>query len=230
MQLSNLPAWVAKVFAQDATGSYVRAVPVTTTDPGAASHALGFPPQTFTAEGAGGTPPDGRDVNGVLNYLAAWARWQGAGGSVTFSAAVASAGGYPKGAVVLSASVAGLFFVSTADDNTTNPESGGAANWLPMGAASSGSSASGYWEKRPDGIMEQWGTGVANDPWSGALSFPQPFIDTASINLQATARDNNSPATNGNKVAVDWLSASTYRLGSDDGNVNVFWRAVGRWY
>jgi hypothetical protein len=45
-------------------------------------------------------------------------------------------GGYPRGAIVQSATVLGRFWVSTADNNTTNPDTGG-ANWLsviPVGA------------------------------------------------------------------------------------------------
>jgi len=127
MQSSQIPDKSQRVFAQDATGSYVRAIPQTTSDPAAASFAQGFPPQTFTDEGAGGTPPDGRDFNGVFNFLSAWQRWAAAGGPIVYDAAFQEGiGGYPKGAVVGSTVSFDLFWLSTIENNTTNPDTGGA--------------------------------------------------------------------------------------------------------
>ena len=129
MLSSDIPDWSAKRFAEDATGTYVRPVPQTTADPAAASMALGFPPQTFTDEGAGGTPPDGRDFNGILNFLSAWAQWVGLGGPIPYNAAISSAGGYPKGARVQSATNPPRIWLCTADNNTTDPDAGG-AGWV----------------------------------------------------------------------------------------------------
>ncbi len=127
MQLSDLPAWFAKRFAADASGTHIRAVPATSADPNAASMSLGFPPNTFTDIGAGGSPQDGRDVNGILNYLSAWAQWAGVGGPAPWSSTVsAAAGGYPLGAVVLSATTAGRLYQSSTNNNVTNPDTGGA--------------------------------------------------------------------------------------------------------
>lgn len=132
MLLSDIPAWFAKRFGQDAGGTYIRTVPLTTADPAAASFTIGFPPQTFTDEGAGGTPPDGRDFNGILNFLSAWAQWQGAGGGVPFNATIASNGGYPKGARLMSSVNPALVWVNQIDGNTTNPDGGGAADWSAL--------------------------------------------------------------------------------------------------
>jgi len=127
MQSSQIPDKSQRVFAQDATGSYVRAIPQTTSDPAAASFAQGFPPQTFTDEGAGGTPPDGRDFNGVFNFLSAWQRWAAAGGPIIYDATFqAGIGGYPRGAVVASTTSFGVFWISTTENNTTTPDTGGA--------------------------------------------------------------------------------------------------------
>lgn len=127
MQSSDIPSKSAKVFAESASGPYIRSVPQTTADPAAASFDLGFPPQTFTDEGAGGTPPDGRDFNGVFNFLSAWARWQSAGAPVTYDATFQTdIGGYPRGAVVASATTFGIFWISTTENNLTNPDGGGA--------------------------------------------------------------------------------------------------------
>lgn len=129
MQSTEIPSWPAKKFAEDATGTYVRTVPQTTADPAAASFELGFPPQTFTDEGAGGTPPDGRDFNGILNFLSAWAQWMGLGGPVPYNSTVSSGTGYPKGARVQSATTPPRIWLSTVENNTTNPDLGG-AGWV----------------------------------------------------------------------------------------------------
>lgn len=129
MLLSDLPTWSPKKFAEDAAGTFVRSIPQTTVDPAAASMSLGFPPQTFTDEGAGGTPPDGRDFNGILNFLAAWAQWVGVGGPVPYNPDVSTAGGYPKGARVQSATNPPRIWICTVDGNTSNPDAGG-AGWV----------------------------------------------------------------------------------------------------
>lgn len=127
MQSSDVPSKSPIIFGASATGTFIRSVPQTTADPAAASFNLGFPPQTFTDEGAGGTPPDGRDFNGILNFLSAWSRWESAGAPVVYDGTFQTAiDGYPKGAVVASAATFGLFWLSTAENNTTNPDAAGA--------------------------------------------------------------------------------------------------------
>lgn len=127
MNISDIPAWFAKRFAADATGAFVRPIPTTSADPTAASLALGFPPNTFADIGAGGTPPDGRDFNGILNQLSAWSQWAGVGGAAPWSSTIsAAAGGYPLGAIVLSNTVTGRLYQSQVNANVTNPDTGGA--------------------------------------------------------------------------------------------------------
>lgn len=100
---------------------------------GAASWTDGFPPLTMTPLAAGGIPPSGLDMNGVLHDLSAQARWVGAGAGAAFDATFADAtvvGGYPKGARVLRRDGTG-YWISQIDDNTTDPEAGVTADWLP---------------------------------------------------------------------------------------------------
>jgi hypothetical protein len=130
MLASQVPAQLPVVFASSAvSGTYIRTIPTTTADPTAASLTLGFPPETFVAVASGGALPDGRDVNGILNELAAPIQWNQAGMfyqyNPTFSAAI---GGYPNGAVLQKSSGVGLW-VSTVDNNTSDPDTGG-ANWI----------------------------------------------------------------------------------------------------
>lgn len=132
---SDIPQRVPVPFGESATpGVTIRTVPLTTADPNAASYTLGFPPNTFTPLGAGGEPPDGRDVNGILNVLSAWAQWQAAGAPVGYDATFsASIGGYPKGSI-LAAAIFGNYWLSTADNNVTNPDAAG-AGWVGFSIA-----------------------------------------------------------------------------------------------
>ncbi len=119
-------------FANGASNTY-KTVPIPTASTGTSRASLtdGFPPQTFVAVGAGGTPPDGRDFNGLLFEVTGWLRWQQAGGPIQYDSAFSTAiGGYPNGAVLMS-NPKGVLWMSTADNNTTNPDSGG-ANWAPL--------------------------------------------------------------------------------------------------
>lgn len=132
MQVSDLPTRTPTVFASSAGADYIRTVPVPSQigiHDGEASYTDGFPPLTFVEEGAGGFPPDGRDMNGVFNSLSGWARWQQAGGPANWNSAFSTAiGGYPNGAMVLG-TTPGLLYVSTVDNNATNPNVGG-AGWV----------------------------------------------------------------------------------------------------
>jgi hypothetical protein len=148
MQISDLPAKLYLPFGASAGGAYIRAIPVASQIgivDGAASLTDGFVPLNATPIGAGGIPPDVRDMNGILNAATAWARWVGAGGQVGYDAALSTAiGGYPKGAVLMHGTTAGLFWVSTTDNNVTNPNAGG-AGWqlIAPSAASNAETAAG---------------------------------------------------------------------------------------
>ncbi|MFT8891793.1 MAG: hypothetical protein ABF888_08120 [Acetobacter papayae] len=113
--------------ASAATGN-IATIPATqgTAGDGTASLALAFPPETFIARAAGGEPPRGADMNGFLNLLSSAMQVLQAGYLGPFDASFAAGiGGYPAGAIV-SGSVAGTFWVSTADANTTTPGETGA--------------------------------------------------------------------------------------------------------
>ena len=127
MQSSNIPGKLPIPFANAAGGAFIRPIPTASqigiTD-GAASLTDGFVPLNATPIGAGGVPPSIKDMNGVLFSVSGWARWVAAGGGVFFDAGFSTAiGGYPKGAFLQSASTPGLFYVSTAENNTNNPDS-----------------------------------------------------------------------------------------------------------
>lgn len=132
MQDSSIPAKFPIPWANGAGGSYVRPIPTASQigiTPGAASLTDGFPPATFTPTGSGGTPPFGADTNGILKQITQWLQWEQAGGPVQYDSAFsASIGGYMKGSILANASTLGSFWISTVDNNTSNPDTGG-ANW-----------------------------------------------------------------------------------------------------
>ncbi len=132
MQSSQIPAKFPMPFAHNAGSGYIRPIPEASQisiTPGAASLNDGFPPLTFLAEGSGGVPPFGQDMNGILNEITAWIQWTNAEGPVAYDATFSAAiGGYPKGAILTSA-VGGSWWLSTAENNTTDPDTGG-TGWL----------------------------------------------------------------------------------------------------
>lgn len=127
MQSTDVPDKFTIPFAANAVAGDIRAIPVTTTDPTAASLDAGFPPATFTPVGAGGSPPDGRDFNGLGKQSTAWDRWFSAGGPITYDATFqAAVGGYPKGTIVQSATTFGTFYYCLVESNVTDPDASGA--------------------------------------------------------------------------------------------------------
>lgn len=129
MQASNAPAKSAVPFANSGTKNTIPVASQIGITPGLASFTDGFPPLTMTPLAAGGVPPYGADFNGILNFLSASTRWGQAGAGYTYDATFSTAiGGYPKGAMLLKADQSG-YWVSTADNNTSNPDTGG-GGWL----------------------------------------------------------------------------------------------------
>jgi len=129
MQSTNIPTKIPIPFASSAGSSYKNTIPTASQigiTNGKASLTDGFPPLTFQAISSGGVPPFGADFNGILNEITAITQWQQAGGFFAYDSSFSSTiSGYPKGSILQSANLAGLW-VSTAENNTTNPDTGGA--------------------------------------------------------------------------------------------------------
>ncbi|WP_118817625.1 phage tail protein [Neisseria lactamica] len=113
----------------------------------AATYAEGFPSITMTPISVGGKPPSGKDMNGVLYEISAHTVWQNQGGRYRFDQAFCDAvGGYPKGAVLINDTL-DTEYISLADANTHNPNSGNntgkwaihAGKGLKAGTAQAGS-------------------------------------------------------------------------------------------
>ncbi len=135
MLLSSLPLRQPILFASSAPAANVQAIPQTSQigiTAGAASYPDGFPPVCFEPIASGGTPAWGRDVNGILNALTATSRAYQAGANYPYEPAFSTAvGGYPKGSTLLRADGTGQW-LSLADNNTTDPDSTSAANWVAV--------------------------------------------------------------------------------------------------
>ncbi|WP_141218168.1 hypothetical protein [Bordetella genomosp. 11] len=127
MQTSDTPSLIPVPFSNSGTKNSIPTSASPT--PGLASLETGFPPATMTPIVAGGIPPAGADFNGILFLISAVSRWANAGGSYGYDSTFASSiGGYPKGSVLLNAAANG-FWMSTADNNTNDPDASG-ANWI----------------------------------------------------------------------------------------------------
>lgn len=135
MLVSAKPASFPIPFAANAGGSFIRPIPVASQigiQAGAASLTDGFVPENFTQVAAGGVPPFGQDMNGILNQSTSWNQWFEAGAPIFYDATLSTGiGGYPKGALVQSNVTPGNYWMSTVDNNTTDPDSISAANWVP---------------------------------------------------------------------------------------------------
>lgn len=135
MQLINAPAKLVLPFANAGAKNTIPTASQIGIVAGAASLTDGFPPLTRTPIAAGGVPPSGLDMNGILYELSAILRWANAGGGYAYDAAFATdsnVGGYPKGARIMRSDGLGYWF-NTVENNTTDPEAAGAAaaGWVP---------------------------------------------------------------------------------------------------
>ena len=118
MQLANIAARLMKPFANSGNKA---AIPQTGTDPARASYETGFTPLNMTPIAAGGVPPSGRDMNGILYDLSNAMMWQQAMGILPYDATVS----YPNGALVV---YGGMLWKCLADD-TLNVTPVNGAKW-----------------------------------------------------------------------------------------------------
>ncbi|TIR37892.1 MAG: hypothetical protein E5X27_16440, partial [Mesorhizobium sp.] len=184
MKLSALPAKFPVAWGASASPSYIRSIPLGSQIGivnGAASLTDGFPPLNFLPVGSGGVPPFGQDINGILQQITQWSQWQNAGGLVPYDPAFSAAiGGYPKSALLAGAAT-GVVWLSTADDNTSDPDTSG-ANWVNIGAASAP-------------IMVGTDAGSANVCTATVLPGPSAYVDGQIFVVQKAAFDNNGAMT-----------------------------------
>lgn len=134
MHYSDRPENLTKPWASDGNKNSIPVLSQVGVTAGAASWSDGFPPLTMTPLAAGGIPPSGLDMNGVLHALSAQALWASSGAGVQYNFSWANdpdINGYPKGAKVLNAQGTG-YWMSTIDNNKTDPDAGPSGDWISL--------------------------------------------------------------------------------------------------
>ena len=151
-----------------------------------ASYDVGFPPATMTPIAAGGKPPKGRDMNGILFETTSHTVFQNAGGQYRFDATLATAiGGYSVGDV-LQSNDGKSSYVSLVNNNTTdfnsNPESIGTewAAWAgesikPASGAPVGSGLIHYGSTAPQHYLVCDGSAISR------VAYPELFTAIGTI-------------------------------------------------
>ena len=152
------PPKYQKVWGQNAGAPFIRPIPVNSqigVNAGFASLNDGFPPLTMTPIAAGGVPPFGQDMNGILNQITEIQQWEQAGGGWQFDVNFAAEiGGYPQGAILNSKVVLGRQWLSTVDNNLTDPDSASATNWTtPAGQLPVGTPVPSFSPSVPPGFV-----------------------------------------------------------------------------
>lgn len=130
MLVSSIPPKFPIPFASAAGPAFIRPIPVESQigiQDGAASLTDGFVPDNFTPIVAGGVPPFGQDMNGILKQSTLWLRWLQAGGPIQYDADFAAAiGGYPKGTLLTTIFwCPGTRWLSLVDNNLVDPDTDG---------------------------------------------------------------------------------------------------------
>jgi len=125
------PPQIQEAFATSGTANTIPVASQIGITPGAASFTDGFPPLTATPLGSGGIPPSVGDMNGILKMISAHTAYVASGAGYPYSSALATAiGGYNIGAVLLAADNSG-YWLNLTNNNSTNPDTGG-AGWVPV--------------------------------------------------------------------------------------------------
>lgn len=221
------------------TGTITYPVPSSSNTPGRATLSSGFTSTNMTPIASGGIPPFGQDFNGILRMLSTSAQNYEAGNIPIWSLGFAeNISGYPMYAVV---QYNGLFYTSTADNNTTIPGTSGALWKLGPLTTSSWSTVHGTpgYRISPDGEIEMWG--IATAPSTGNtfskvnINFPFAFpnmcygVHPTSMNISNSNGGWPSCSavingTSGASITAEVFGNTSYTFTQ---SVNIYWTARG---
>lgn len=209
---AGIPTKYQFYWAQNAGGAYVTTPPAASSPtPGRASFNDGFPPTNMTL---GGINPFGPDMNGILRSLSQWSQWQQLGGPVPYDATFqGQQGGYPAGALIASAVTVGLFWLSTVDNNATNPDAAG-AGWLSTQAALLPmTGAQLQFTNATTLTLAPRGSGYL---WVNGLNYPVPAgLTVSNGGLAASTLYYLYAKVTAGALAIDTPSTTGYTLGSN---------------
>ncbi|WP_175141393.1 gp53-like domain-containing protein [Achromobacter pulmonis] len=211
MQASNAPSKSPVPFAESGSKNTIPVDSQIGITPGLASFTDGFPPLTMTPLSAGGIPPRGQDFNGILYFLSAAMRWQQAGGSYNYDSTFATAiGGYPKGAILLNSAGTG-FWLNGADNNTTDPDSGG-TNWTAVISNAASTTAAG--------IIAIATTAQAQAMTSDVVALtPKKLADAFAGSRQGVTANGYQILPNG--LILQWASGAQQTVPQNSSNTNI---------
>jgi len=214
---AGIPLRYQLYWAQNAGGAYVRTVPVASQisiTPGAASYNDGFVPLNMTPEAGGGIPPFGQDMNGVLRTLTQWTQWMQMGGPIPYDATFQTQiGGYPAGAIVSSAVTVGLLFISTVDNNVTDPDASG-AGWTRWQTALV--PATGGLLQFTNSTTLTLAPTAGGFLWINGLNYPIPAsLTVGNGGLSASTLYYVYAKVTAGAAAIDTLSTTGYTVGTN---------------
>lgn len=116
----SLPKFLLKPFAD--TGAKADIPQISDQPSGRAGYDVGFPPLNMTPVAAGGIPPFGQDMNGVLFDLSKAIQYVQSGVFFPFDSVFAtSIGGYAKGAIVCDSVDKSILWQNNTANNTQSP-------------------------------------------------------------------------------------------------------------
>lgn len=149
MTRAGAPAKFSIPWGNSATGGFINyPIPTPSQIPFTACLASltdGFPPKTMQSVASGGCAPFGQDINGILKQITQWNQQTGMGAAPAWDSSFESSiGGYPEGAILSQASNPSCLWISSTDNNSSDPDTGG-ANWTgvcPGGGAGGTSTGS----------------------------------------------------------------------------------------
>lgn len=226
MQASNKPKNLTVPFASGGAFNPIPTDSQVAVSPGKASFVDGFPPATRTPRAAGGIPPDGLDMNGILHDLSNAVMYQQAFGIMPWDSVFANATGYPKNAII---SYNGALYQSQNDDNKAQPSNatawGAVKGVTPSAGANDNQLATmealqnaisnvagalnttGYF-KLPNGIIVQYFQFTSSSSGYSTALFPIAFPNRP-LAITMTPNSNNSTVVT---AFVDFASSTATTL------------------